>query len=463
MSRILRVVAIALALGAMAGGGFMAARHEPWSRKPNSIALGTPAPAQASVAYYQHPDGLPHYSLTPTKAADGRDFRAVPASQDISFDEEADSDATASRKVKFYRNPMGLSDTSPVPKKDQMGMAYIPVYEGEDRDDGSMKLSVGKLQRTGVKSEPAAMRVISPTIRAPGTVQFDERRIAVISMRSETWIQKVADVTTGSTVRKGQPLMQVYSASIAAAAADYVSVMDGIASTLKGASRGSKQRLQNLDVPDDAIAAIERSREAPMSIDWTAPRDGIVIERNVVDGMRAQPGDVLFRLADASLVWVLVDIAERDLGALVIGQPVTVRARSYPGRTFTGNVSVIYPQITRDTRTARIRIELPNPDIALLPDMYVDAEINTGNQQAILTVPDSAVIDTGSQQSVFVDKGAGKLEPHDVKLGMRGDGYVEIREGVHEGEAVVVSGNFLIDAESNLKSAFKGYDAGTAQ
>ena len=177
--------------------------------------------------------------------------------------------------------------------------------------------------------------------------------------------------------------------------------------------------------------------------------------------MRAPPGDVLFRVADTSVVWALIDVAERDLGALSVGQPVIVRARSYPGREFAGKVSVIYPQVNKDIRTARIRIELSNPDFALLPDMYVDAEIDTGNPQPVLAVPESSVLDTGSRQAVFVEKGQGRFEPRDVKLGHRGGGYVEVRDGVTEGEPVVVAANFLIDAESNLKAALKGFsDAG---
>jgi Cu(I)/Ag(I) efflux system membrane fusion protein len=141
-----------------------------------------------------------------------------------------------------------------------------------------------------------------------------------------------------------------------------------------------------------------------------------------------------------------------------------VRARSYPGREFVGKVSVIYPQVSRDTRTARLRIELPNSDSVLLPDMYVDAEIDTGSPQPVLAVPESAILDTGSRQAVFVEKGQGRFEPRDVKLGHRGGGYIEVREGVAEGEPVVVSANFLIDAESNLKAALKGFsDAGTQQ
>jgi Cu(I)/Ag(I) efflux system membrane fusion protein len=468
MSRASRVVAVSVAIAAAAGGGFVAARPDLWPSKLKSVLVVGQADAQATgpVIYYQDPDGRQRYSLTPAKTADGRSFRPVMASEDISFgEEEAEVAATPStseaRRIKFYRNPMGLPDTSPVPKKDSMGMAYIPVYEGDDSDDGSVKLSPGKLQRTGVKSEPAAPRIINTIIRAPGTIQLDERRIAVISMRSETWVQKVEDVTTGTQVRKGQPLMRGYSQAIAAAAAEYIAA--GSLSDTNSLARGSKQRLLNLDVPETAIAAIEKNRVSSLSIVWPAPRDGIVIERNVVDGMRAQPGDVLFRLADVSLVWSMVDIAERDLGVLAVGQPVTVRARSYPGRTFVGKVSVIYPTINRETRTARVRIELSNPDLALLPNMYVDAEINTGSGRPVLSVPDSAVIDTGSRQAVFIDKGEGRLEPRDVKLGAHGNSYVEVRDGIKNGEPVVVSANFLIDAESNLKAALKGYSEAGAQ
>jgi Cu(I)/Ag(I) efflux system membrane fusion protein len=219
----------------------------------------------------------------------------------------------------------------------------------------------------------------------------------------------------------------------------------------------------NLDVPDAAFAAIEKSRNVPTSIEWTAPRNGIVLERNAVEGMRAQPGGVLFRIADHSVVWALIDVAERDLGAIETGQPVIVRARSFPGREFSGKVDVIYPEINKETRTARIRVDLQNPDFLLLHDMYVDAEIDTGSGEPVLSVPESAVLDTGSRQAVLVDKGQGRFEPREVKLGHRGGGYVEVREGVADGEPVVVSANFLIDAESNLKAALKGFAEGAQQ
>jgi len=173
---------------------------------------------------------------------------------------------------------------------------------------------------------------------------------------------------------------------------------------------------------------------------------------------------VLFRIVDHQVVWVLVDISERDLERVAIGQTVDIRPRAFAHRAFSGKVALIYPHLNAQTRTARVRIELANPDGLLRPDMYVDAEIDTGSPQPVLAVPESAILDTGSRQAVFVEKGQGRFEPRDVKLGHRGGGYIEVREGVAEGEPVVVSANFLIDAESNLKAALKGFsDAGTQQ
>ncbi|MBR0855756.1 efflux RND transporter periplasmic adaptor subunit [Bradyrhizobium liaoningense] len=471
----LATIGTAAAIFAAAGVALVAGRAMQPQPSPDLLALAAHAADAGAPIYFRDPEGKPFYSLTPKKTADGRDYRAVRASEDISFDEpdeaadvttaDAKGDHKADRKIKYYRNPMGLPDTSPVPKKDSMGMAYIPVYEGEDSDDGSIKLSPGKIQRSGVKSEPAALRRIRTLVRAPGTIQLDERRVSVVAMRADSFVQKVADVTTGSRVTRGQPLMEIYSPAVSSAAAEYLATITS--KTIAGIEpygRGSRQRLVNLDVPEPVIAEMEKSHALPITVQWSSPRDGIVLQRNAIEGMRAQPGDVLFRIADVSLVWATIDVAERDLGNVVVGQPVTVRARSYPGRDFKGLISVIYPQVNKETRTARVRIELANTDLALLPDMYVDAEIDTGTPAPVLSVAESALLDTGSRQAVLVDKGQGRFEPREVKPGRRGDGYVEIRDGLAEGDAVVTSANFLIDAESNLKAALKGFaEAGTTQ
>ena len=343
MNRAVFISATVVASIAAAGGGFIAGRVQPQPVGTPGMAVMTPAAAQTvgATIYYQDPDGRPLYSLTPAKTPDGRNYRGVPAGADISFEEASVPAARPAlpnnQKIKYYRNPMGLPDTSPTPKKDSMGMDYIAVFEGDDTDDGSVKLSPGKIQRTGVRSEPAARRVVSTTIRAPGTIQLDERRISVISMRAESWVQKVADVTTGTRVSNGQPLMEIYSPAVSSAAAEYIATIDSKTTGSVGAFRpGSRQRLMNLDVPDAVIVAMERSHIVPIAIEWSAPRDGIVLERNAVEGMRAQPGSVLFRVADTSVVWAMVDVAERDLGAIAIGQPVTIKARSFAGREFHG-------------------------------------------------------------------------------------------------------------------------------
>jgi membrane fusion protein, copper/silver efflux system len=441
-----------------------------------SIGHGLPRPTTAAIVpvahaaesgapiYYRDPDGKPLYSATPKKTPDGRDYLSVPAGADGTAGEPEQSaevnagGAKSVRKIKYYRNPMGLSDTSPVPKKDSMGMDYIPVYDGEDSDDGTVTLSPGKIQRTGVKSEAAEMRRIRTLVRAPGTIQLDERRVSVIAMRAESYVQKVADVTTGSRVTKGQPLMEIYSPAVSSAAAEYVATITSKSiAGIEPYGRGSRQRLMNLDIPEPVIAEMEKSRTVPISFQWLSPRDGIVLQRTAIEGMRAQPGDVLFRIADVSVVWALVDVAERDLGSIAVEQQVAVHARSHPGRQFEGRIGVIYPQVNKETRTARVRIELQNADLALLPDMYVDAEIDTGSQAPVLTVAENAVLDAGSRQTVLLDRGRGRFEPREVKLGRRGDGYVEIRDGIARGDAVVTSANFLIDAESNLKAAIKGF------
>jgi len=456
--RLLTILALGggLALATYSLGAYRSSTDERWSVH----AEVTPAAAGANRVplYYRDPSGAPSWSAAPKKDDRGRDY--LPAYEDDQAVAAASKPAQAasSRKILYYRNPMGLPDTSPVPKKDPMGMNYVPVYEGDEVDDGTVKLSPGKIQRTGVKSEPVERRAIRVSVKAPGTIQLDERRVSVIAMRAESFVQKVADVTTGSRVKAGQPLMEIYSSAVASAAAEYLATITS--KTVGGVEmygRGSRQRLVNLDVPEQVIVELERTRLAPVTVHWSAPRDGIVLERSAIEGMRANPGDVLFRIADTSLVWALVDVAERDLGNIAVGQSVAVRARSFSGRVFSGKIAIVYPQVNRDTRTVRVRIELANPDAALLPDMYVDADIDTADSAPVLAIQDSAVLDTGTRQAVLVDKGEGRFEPREVKLGRRGGGYIEVRDGLADGEAVVTSANFLIDAESNLKAALKGF------
>ena len=410
------------------------------------------------ILYYRDPDGKPVFSLNPKRGSSGKEFIPVRLGSDVSFDEAPNQHAhgapratadPSGRSILYYRNPMGLPDTSPVPKKDSMGMDYVPVFQGEAEGGNIVRISPGKIQRTGVRSEIIERRVVSRPVRIPGTVQLDERRVAVVATRSDAFVDKVENVTTGDRVRKGQPLVKVYSPEINSAAAQFVS----------SPADGSRRRLQNLNVPTEVIAEIERTRMVPMAITWSAPYDGLILQRNAVEGMKASAGDTLFRIGDISLIWVLADVPEYDLASVKPGQPAAVRVRSLPGRTFTGKIGAIYPEVNCETRTTRVRIELPNPEMLLLPDMYAEVEIATGSTKPVIAVPDDAVIDTGAKKVVLIDKGEGRFEPREVKAGARGNGYIEISDGVREGERVVVAANFLIDAESNLKSALQGMSA----
>jgi membrane fusion protein, copper/silver efflux system len=434
------------------------------SALPAATQRATASEPAGPIVYYRDPDGLPAYSLTPNKTASGKDYLAVRASEDVRFEEVAPESTAAKggeRRVKFYRNPMGLPDTSPTPKKDSMGMDYIPVYEDE-QDDSSVKVSAGKLQKAGVLTEVAARSTLTTIVRAPGILQEDERRVSVVSLRFEGFIDAVEDVTTGSHVKQGQPLMRVYGPGLSSAAAEYLSAFNARADGALPSQplKGARRRLENLGAPDTLFAQIERTREVPVSITWTAPQDGVIVERNASAGMRAAPGDVLFRVVDHRVIWAMADVAERDLALVAVGQKVTVRPRSYQDHPFVGKVTTIYPHLRAETRTARVRIELPNPDGVLRPDMYADIEIATGTDAPVMTVSESAVIDSGSRQIVLLDKGEGRFEPREVKLGRRGGGRIEIKEGLEEKDRVVVSANFLIDAESNLKAALSGMDKG---
>ncbi|MCB4801569.1 Cu(I)/Ag(I) efflux system membrane fusion protein [Methylobacterium brachiatum] len=452
-----------LAALAAGGAGYGAGRMggpDPiplFARAWAGFAAGPEAPPEAAtgpVVYYQDPDGKPVYSLSPMMTEDGRLFRAVQASEDLRFDRPAAEDGSgqagpgagdgpknSGRTVRYYRNPMGLPDTSPVPKKDSMGMDYIPVYDGDDPDPSTVMVSPGRVQRTGVRSAVVERRVVSRPVRVPGTVALDERRVTVVATRADAYVDHVEDVTTGDRVRQGQPLVSVYAPEINAAAAQLIA---------NPGFDGARRRIRNLNVSEAVIAEMERTRTVPRAITWAAPRDGLVLERRAVEGMKAAAGDTLFRIADLSRIWVLADVPEHDLAGIRVGQAATVRV---PGRSLTARVEVIYPQVNRETRSTRIRIELPNPDGLLLPDMYADVEIATGATEPVVAVPEGAVIETGSRQAVLIDGGEGRFAPRAVEIGRRGDGYVEIRAGLRAGERVVTAANFLIDAESNLKAA----------
>ncbi|WP_454728098.1 MULTISPECIES: efflux RND transporter periplasmic adaptor subunit [Cupriavidus] len=373
------------------------------------------------------------------------------------------------RKILYYRNPMGLPDTSPVPKKAPDGMDYVPVYEGDEPTAGVplVKISVDKVQKLGVRTEAAAQRVLTRTVRAVGIVQASERSLYTVAPKFEGWIQKLHVNTTGQAVRKGEPLMDIYSPDLITAQQEYLIAWKGMQSvkdsspevqaSMHQLMESALQRLRNWDISEADLKQLQRDGKARQYLTLRSQANGVVLEKPAVEGRRFMPGEMLYQIADLSSVWLLAEVFEQELGLVRQGLAVNVHVDAYPDKTFTGTVTFIYPTVTPETRTGKVRIEQPNPGGLLKPAMYAHVEIAaTRSDRQALAVPDSAVLDTGARQLVLVQREEGKFEPRPVKLGMHADGYVEVLEGVKAGENVVVSANFLIDAESNLKAAIGG-------
>jgi len=383
------------------------------------------------------------------------------------------SSGAKAKKLLFYRNPMGLPDTSPVPKKDSMGMDYIAVYEGEGEQDNEpasanqIKIGTDKIQKLGVRTESAKLRSLDRIVRAVGRIEPDERRLTTIAPKFEGYVERLYVNVTGQPVAKGQPLFEVYSPELVSAQREYAIASQGVESLKEAGSEarnGMRQladaslaRLGNWDISEEQVKALAKSGTAKRTLTFRSPVSGIVTEKKALPGMRFMPGEALYQIADLSSVWVIADVFEQDIGLVKSGAKAKVKINAYPDKDFLGTITYVYPTLTAQTRTVPIRIELANPGMLIKPGMFAQVELAAASKGPVLTVPVSAVIDSGTRQIVLVQAKEGRFEPRQVKLGSRSDEYVEVRDGVKEGEAVVVAANFLIDAESNLKAAIGGF------
>jgi Cu(I)/Ag(I) efflux system membrane fusion protein len=369
--------------------------------------------------------------------------------------------AAAEPAILYYRNPMGLPDTSPVPKQDSMGMDYLPVYAGDQpaAEPGTVVLPPEKIQLLGVRTETAAREALSSTVRVSASVQVDETRMFAIAPRFEGWIETLYANQTGMTVERGQPLMAIYSPELIAAQREY-QVADSAArrladsdpasaATMRDLRDAARTRLRNWEVA--GAGAARRGRDARLVI--SAPADAVVVDKLVVQGDRFQPGQTVLRLADLSTVWVVAQVPATAAADLTVGATATFTTASLPGQRFAGAVSFMQPVIDAATRTVGVRIALPNADGALRPGLFGEVELAGAARDAAVVIPRSAVIDSGTRQRVLVQGAPGRFTPRDVRLGLRAGDRVEVLSGVAAGESVVVSANFLIDAESNLRAA----------
>lgn len=361
-------------------------------------------------------------------------------------------------KILYYRNPMGLADTSPVPKKDSMGMDYIPVYASDLRlKPGTVRLSSEKMQRTGVKLTTVRQTNLTRIIHAPARTSADESRQSVLTARFSGFVNKLYVTRTGEKVKRGQPMMAVWitDSDVLNREADYIGAL---ASGQSQRADIAKAMLRQYGVPEFEIRKMAKTGVPTRTITILAPESGTVMEKDAVNGQSFSAGTTLFKTTDLSKLWLLASVTERDLPYVHVGETASVRFQDNPDKDFSGKVTEVYPELDSDTRTVSARIVLDNPQDALRIGQYAFAKISAPvAAHAVLAIPASAVIDDGSKAVAFVALPGGLFEPRTLKLGYRNSDMVEVRSGLKAGEKVVTSGAFLIDAESNLTAALSNF------
>jgi RND family efflux transporter MFP subunit len=375
------------------------------------------------------------------------------------------------RKILYWVDPMHPQYKSDKPGiAPDCGMKLEPVYAdaapaaaAQALPPGAIQIAPEKQQLIGVAYGAAEYETVTDAIRAAARVTLDETRISKVQSRLEGWIDKVFADFTGRQVRQGDPLLTIYSPEALATQQEYLLAlraqramssnplheMTESAGNLVAAAR---KRLELFDIGSRQIDEIARSGQPIESLTIEAPFSGFVMERNAYPKQHVTPDTVLYTVADLSTVWVVADVYEYESAAVRLNQPATLTLPAAPGRVFRGRVSYILPQVDPATRTLKVRLAFDNPGFALKPDMYGEVQLQTGGARR-LVVPQSAVLNSGDRQVVFLDRGNGVFEPRDVKIGVQSGDRIEILSGLKPGERIVTSGNFLIDSESQLKAA----------
>ena len=356
---------------------------------------------------------------------------------------------------------MDMNAMTPAGAKSMEGMEGMPGMPAAS--SGAVVIPAVFKQLIGVRSAPAARATLEQEIRTVGTVGYDERGFTQVTLKISGWVREVFVNSIGRPVRKGEPLFTLYSPDLLITQDEYLLALKTqaqLAASPLGEAKANaaalvasaRERLRLWDLTDEQIIALERRGKAEPSLTVYAPASGIVLKREAVPGKYVEPGTTLYEVADLSTVWVSADIYESEVKAVALNQPASVTLTAYPGETFRGTVAYIYPMLNTEARTVRVRLELPNPGLKLKPGMFGNVRLQTEVVKT-LVVPKEAVLETGLRQLVFMDRGQGRYEPASVTLGRRSQDDVEVLEGLKEGDQIVTSANFLLDAESKLTSA----------
>jgi len=328
---------------------------------------------------------------------------------------------------------------------------------------GALQISPERQQLIGVKIGRVEMKPLEKIIRTVGRVDYDERKVVTVSPKIGGWIEDLFVDFTGKYVRQGEPLLTIYSPELVSTQEEYLlalrakkdlvkSPFSEVAASGNSLAESARRRLKLWDISDDQIKILEETGQPKKTLTLYSPFSGFVLEKMAYKGMSLMPGMVLFKLVDLSTVWLYADIYEYEIPFIRLGQQATIQLSYLPGETFSGKAIYIYPSLDPNTRTAKVRLEFPNPNGKLKPEMYANVEIKVQLGRK-LTVPEGAIIDTGIRQMAIIDKGNGYFEPREVKVGAKVGDYYEVFSGLKAGERVVTSANFLIDSESKFKEA----------
>ncbi len=379
-------------------------------------------------------------------------------------------DPETGKKIKYWAAPMDPTYIRNEPGKSPMGMDLVPVYEeegGEKEPASTIRIDPVTIQNMGVRMGRVKRKTLVKHIRAFGNITYDEKRIYAINTKFNGWIEKLYVNFIGEMVKKGQPLFDIYSPELVTAQEEYLLSLQYNASLKEspypsireGAQRllkASRTRLRYWDLSEKQIKKIENTGNVQKTITIYSPAKGVVIDKIAFQGHHVKAGEHLYKIADLSRVWVDVEIYEYELPWIKKGMSAKMELSYIPGKTFTGKVLYVYPFLTAKTRTARLRLEFPNPDYQLKPDMYANVNLESAVAGDSLVIPQEAVIDSGVRKVVFVALGKGKFQPREVKLGLEGnDNEFQVLDGLKENEQIVISAQFMLDSESRLREAIQ--------
>jgi Cu(I)/Ag(I) efflux system membrane fusion protein len=378
------------------------------------------------------------------------------------------------RKVVFYRSPMDPKQTSHTPRKDEMGMDYLPVYLDELQGAGpvtglvTVRIDPARQQLIGLVTARATTGAIGGALRTTGRVAVDETRVHRVNVKFGGFVERVQADFVGQLVRQGEPLFSIYSPELLAAQEDLLLALRtqqrlasarGLAADGEDLASSARRRLQLLDVPASTLARIEQTGQAERTIMVLSPVSGVVVKKEVVPGMKLEAGGMPYELWDLTSVWVLADVYETDLQHVKVGAPATVTFKALPGQEYQGRIAFVDPVLDPRTRTAKVRVSLANRGAALKPEMFGEVILKTAQRQA-LRIPGDAVIDSGTRSVVFIALGDGKFQPRVVRLGASDGDLVEVEDGLAAGDEIVTRANFLVDSESRLKASLQALGGG---